>query len=655
MRPEDVYELVNAGDARLSPDGSRVAYVVTRADTESRSDYRAAIWVAPTDGSGEPAQFTAGLKRDGAPRWSPDGRWLAFASSRENGDTNDGKTPAALYVMPAHGGEPRRLTKMKESVESVAWSPDSTRIAFTARVRDDAYEEEDEKKRRPRRFTRLFHKLDSVGWTGDRRTHVFVVDVDGESEPRQLTSGDFEHGHPAWSPDGKQLVFEGLRDERWDTELISRLYTLDVDGGGEPRRISPDDNSYTEPAFSPDGTKIAFRLAPEDGTYPRHDQIGVMNADGSGVQLLTTSLDRQTSPYPDHREPLWDGDDRILFTIEDGGNVHLYSVAADGSSAPELLLGGERQVAAFDYRNGVLATVQGAYTSLREVYVGDVRVTHVGQAFADGRELVVPERFTAKSADGYEVDAWVMRPPGFQPGTRYPTLLSIHGGPFSQYGTGFFDEFQVYAAAGYVVLYSNPRGGSGYSEEHGRAIRGPLDGQGPGWGSVDYDDLMAVVDTALEAFDFVDPDRLGVIGGSYGGYMTSWIVGHTNRFKAAVSERAVNNLVSMFGSSDLFWVFERQFGGPYWDNVEAYIERSPSTYAQQIETPVLVLHSEQDLRCNIEQGEHLFNLLRLLGKEVEMVRFPSESHELSRSGSPIHRVIRFETILDWFDRHLKSP
>jgi dipeptidyl aminopeptidase/acylaminoacyl peptidase len=210
------------------------------------------------------------------------------------------------------------------------------------------------------------------------------------------------------------------------------------------------------------------------------------------------------------------------------------------------------------------------------------------------------------------------------------------------------------AAAGYVVLFSNPRGGSGYSEEHGRAIRGPVNGAGPGWGSVDYDDLMAVTDTALQMFDFVDPERLGVIGGSYGGYMTSWIVGHTNRFKAAVSERAVNNLVSMFGSSDLFWVFERQFGGPLWENVDAYLEKSPSTYAKDIETPVLVLHSEQDLRCNIEQGEHLFTLLRLLGKEVELLRFPAESHELTRGGSPIHRVTRFEAVLEWFGRYL-SP
>jgi dipeptidyl aminopeptidase/acylaminoacyl peptidase len=648
MLPQDIYELVNAGDPRLSPDATRVAYTVTAIDRES-NEYRSAIWVAPLDGSAEPRRFTAGERRDTLPRWSPDGRWLAFASNR-----GDEKAPANLYVIPAQGGEARRLTDLKEGVESIEWSPDSARIAFTARVRDEAYEEEDEKKRAPRRFTRAFHKLDSVGWTGDRRRHLFVVDLEG-GEPRQVTHGDFEDGGPTWSADGRRLVFSALRDERWDTELINRLYVLDVEGDGEPQALTGDEGSYESPAFSPDGGRIAYRMSVHDGTDPRHTQVGVMNADGSGAKLLTTSLDRQCGPYPDLREPIWDGD-RVVFAVEDAGNVHLYAVAADGSTEPELLVGGEHVIAGYDVRGGELVYVSSTHTSLRELHAGrDGRpVTRVGAAFVEARELAEPERFTAVSRDGYEVDAWVVRPPGFEPGRRYPTLLSIHGGPFAQYGTGFFDEFQVYAGGGYVVLFSNPRGGSGYSEEHGRAIRGPLNGAGPGWGTRDYEDLMAVVDTALESFDFIDPDRLGVIGGSYGGYMTSWIIGHTNRFRAAVSERAVNNLVSMFGSSDLFWVFERQFGGPLWEDVSAYIAKSPSTYAQQIETPVLVLHSESDLRCNIEQGEHLFTLLRLLGKEVELVRFPAESHELSRAGSPIHRVQRFETILDWFGRYL-SP
>ena len=646
MLPEDIYELVNAGDPRISPDGSRIAFVVTAVDRES-NEYRGAIWVAPLDGSAKPRQFTSGERRDSTPRWSPDGKWLAFASNR-----GEDKTPMNLYVIPAEGGESRKLTDQKESVEEIAWAPDSKRVAFLARVRDEAYAEEDDKKRAPRRFTRVFHKLDSVGFTGDRRKHLFVVELDG-GDPRQLTSGDFEHAGATWSPDGKRIVIDGLRDERWDVELVNRLYSVDVDGSSEPKALTGDDGSYGDPSFSPDGSRIAYRWTPEDGTYPHHSQLGVMNADGSDPKLLTTSLDLQCGPYPDSREPVWDGD-RLVFAVEDGGNLHVYTVAADGSSEPERIVDGERVITAFDMRDSKLAYVASTHTTMRELYVGTdgQRVTNVGDAYTQGRELAKPERFTAVSADGYEVDAWIVRPAGFEPGKRYPAVLTIHGGPFAQYGTGFFDEVQVYAAAGYVVLFSNPRGGSGYSEEHGRAIRGPMNDAGPGWGTRDYEDVMAVVDTALANFDFIDPERLGVIGGSYGGFMTSWIIGHTNRFKAAISERAVNNLVSMFGSSDLFWIFQRQFGGPMWENVDAYLERSPSTYAQQMDTPVLVLHSEQDLRCNIEQGEHLFTLLRLLGKDVEMVRFPAESHELSRGGSPIHRVVRFETILEYFGRYL---
>jgi dipeptidyl aminopeptidase/acylaminoacyl peptidase len=645
MRPEDVYEVVNASDPRISPDGSRVAFVVTRVDKDA-NDYRSAIWVAPVDGSAEPQQFTGGEKRDTTPRWSPDGGMLAFASSR-----GEDKAPAAIYVIPADGGEARKITDQKESVEAIVWSPDATRIAYTARVRDESYEEEDDRKRKPRRFTRVFHKLDSVGWTGDRRKQLHVVDV-ASGEETQVTRGDFENDSPTWSADGKTIVFDGLRDDDWDTKLLNRLYTVPADGSGEPRALTGDDGSYSAPSFSPDGTRIAYHFGPEDGTYPHHTQVGVMNADGSGATILTQSLDRQCAPYPDSREPVWDRD-RLVFTIEDGGNVHAYAVAADGSTAPEQIVGGELVVGGIDVRDGRIVHTAGTHTTMRELFVDGEQRTNVGKEFTAGRELLEPERFSAVSQDGYEVDAWVVRPPDFDASTKYPAILTIHGGPFTQYGTSFFDEFQVMASGGYVVLFSNPRGGSGYSEEHGRAIRGPLNCAGPGWGTCDYEDLMAVVDTAIEKFDFIDSERLGVIGGSYGGFMTSWIIGHTNRFKAAISERAVNNLVSMFGSSDLFWVFERQFGGPLWEDVGAYLEKSPSTYAQQIETPVLVLHSEQDLRCNIEQGEHLFTLLRLLGKEVEMLRFPAESHELTRAGSPLHRATRFEAVLDWFDRYLK--
>jgi dipeptidyl aminopeptidase/acylaminoacyl peptidase len=643
MRPEDVYELTGVADPRLSPDRTRVAYQVWSLDKD-KNEYRGAIWVAPVDGSDEQRQFTSGERRDGMPRWSPDGRWLSFASNR-----GEDKTPANLYVIPAEGGEARKLTDLKESVESAEWSPDSSRIVFTARDRDEAYDEEDDRKRRPRRFRRVFHKLDSVGWTGDRRKHLWIVDLDGNV--RQLTGGDFEDDTPAWSPDGKRIVFAALRTPDWDVELISRLYSVDADGG-EPDQLTGGDGAFGWPALSPDG-RLAHEWTIEDGTDPHHTQIAVAEKPGAPATVLTASLDRQCGPYPPIRGPVWNGE-RIVFAVEDGGNVHLYSVAADGAGKPELLVGGEQVISGFDVAADVLVYVGSTHTTMRELYNGDgTQLTHVGKDFVERRTLSEPERFTAVSQDGTEVDAWIARPPDFDPSKRYPVILTIHGGPFAQYGTGFFDEVQVMAAGGHVVLFSNPRGGSGHSEAWARAIRGPVGDAGPGWGSVDYEDVMAVVDTALETFDFLDGDRMGVIGGSYGGFMTSWIVGHTNRFRAAITERSVNNLVSMFGSSDLFWVFERQFGGPMWDNVEAHLEKSPSTYAKDIETPLLILHSENDLRCPVEQGEHLFSLLRLLGKDVEIVRFPAESHELTRSGSPIHRVERFEIVLDWFGKYLQ--
>jgi dipeptidyl aminopeptidase/acylaminoacyl peptidase len=645
MRPQDVYELTGPSDPRLRPDGQEVAYVVWWID-EEENEYRQAIWLAAVDGSSPPRQFTSGPK-DAQPRWSPDGTQLAFVSGRGEKDAK-----RQLYVMPVGGGEPRKLTDLKEDVGEPVWSPDGTRIAFTARVPDEAYEEEDDRKRAPRRFTRLFYKLDNVGWTGDRRRHLYVVPVDGSAEAKQLTDGDFEDSHPAWSPDGKTIAFASAREENWDIELLTDIYTVPA-VGGEPERLTPNDGLYGAPAYSPDGKLLAVKWAPGGFDFPRHTQVAVVDpATGDDRRVLTESLDRQCEPYPELREPIWDGD-RIVFSIEDGGSVHVYAVSPDGGD-PELVLAGEHVLNGYDAVGGKLAYVATKAPALAELHVDGTKLTDLGAAFAKGRRLVEPERFTAVSADGSEVDAWILRPAGMEEGKRYPLLLNIHGGPFTQYGNGFFDEFQVYAGAGFAVVYSNPRGSSGYSEEWGRAICGPGAGLGPGWGTVDYEDVMAVTDEALQRFDFIDPERLGVIGGSYGGFMTSWIVSHSNRFTAACSERAVNNLVSMYGSSDLGWVFKSYHGEFVHDDVDAYLQMSPWTYAKDIETPLLILHSENDLRCNIEQAEQLYTTLRLLRRDVELVRFPGEGHELTRSGGPAHRVQRFELLLDWFGRRLAT-
>jgi dipeptidyl aminopeptidase/acylaminoacyl peptidase len=642
MVPEDIYELAGAIDPRLSPDGRTVACSVWSIDRE-KNDYRSAIWLAAVDGASPPRRFTAGQKRDSIPRWSPDGDLLAFTSNRD-------KNEPQLFVMPASGGEPAARTDLKEGVGEVAWSPDGELLAFSSRVPDPAYEEKDDKKRAPRRFTRLQYKLDNEGWTADRPQHLFVVPVEGKEVPRQLTFGDYEDSHPAWSPDGRRIAFASARHDDWDMTPGRDIYIVDREGG-DPERVTGSDGFSESPSWSPDGTRIAYLFTPGIWDDPRHTQVAVVDVGSGERRLLTESLDRKCSPYPAIREPVWDGDE-VLFAVEDRGNCHLYRVAADGSSAPEPVTRGDGQVTGFDAVDGRIVHSFTTATGLSELYEGERRLTDVGTGFADGRELAAPERFVATSADGTEVEAWIMRPADLEPGRRFPVLLNIHGGPYTQYGNRFFDEFQVYSGGGYAVVYGNPRGSSGYGEDFARAIR--VSGDGEGWGSVDYQDCMAIIDEAIRRFDFCDPERVGVIGGSYGGYMTSWIVGHTDRFKAAVSERAVNSFVSMWGSSDFGWDLKGYFGSFLFEDFDTHVRLSPLTYAQNITTPVLILHSENDLRCPIEQGEQLFVTLRLLKREVEFVRFPGESHELTRSGSPHHRVARFDIVLDWFDRHLKK-
>lgn len=640
MQPDDIYELTWIGDPRIGPDG-RIAYAVTKADRDTNG-YLTSIWIH--DGR-RARRLTDPKKKASSPRWSPDGTTLAFLSDRDT-------EAMQLFVLPLAGGEPVRLTDTKGSVEEFDWSPDSHALCFAARDHDPRAEKDKEKDQEPRRIARLWYKLDDEGWLVDRYKHLYVVDAEGSGSARALTKGEWHDGMPAWSPDGRRIAFISARHDDWDRIPAQDVYVIEPENG-EPERITGTEGWCEYPAWSPDARQIAYLYTPGILDDPHHGQIAVATVDPGEPRVLTTELDRNCTPFPAVRAPAWDGGD-VYFVVEDRGNAPLYRVAADGNSAPVAVIEGERWVTGFDVDAGRVVYSASDIASLPELYEGERRLTDVGGDFIERVEPLLPERFTARSRDDHEVEAWIIRPAGFDAKETYPVLLNIHGGPFTQYGNRFFDEFQVYAHAGYVVLYSNPRGSSGYSESDGRAIRGPVGGIGPGLGTVDYDDVMAVVDTALERFAFCDRDRLGVMGGSYGGYMTSWICGHTDRFKAACSERAVNNWHSMSGSSDLGWILQGYFGAPAWEATDELLKLSPITYAPNITTPMLILHSEQDHRCPIEQAEQLFTILRLLDRDVEFVRFPGEGHELSRSGSPLHRARRFEILLDWFERKLKN-
>ena len=630
-----------AGSPMLSPDGTRIAFVVATIDLEKNTT-ASRVWL--TDPAGSPAPLTSG-PHDGGPVWSPDGRWLAFSSRR-----GEKEHETTLHVLPVVGpGEVRTVATLPDGVSSVAWSPDGRWLAFTSRTRDARYEAKDERSQPPRKIERFFSRLDDEGWILDRPEHVYVVAVDGTGGVRNLTPGPFQHDGVSWLPDSSAVVTSAQRHDTWDRDLCTDLYVVPLDG--DLRALTKQTGQYVAASVSPDGRSVAFLGIDDTSTYPQNAKVGVVSIDGGEHRWISEALDRTFTSTAGVRAPVWLDDETLLATAEDRGETHLYRLAADGSSPPERLTSGPHTIHSFDAAGGRIAMAQATVEHPGEIVTLDGPVTSVTRSFLGW------ERFSVPTLDGTdEIDAWIMRPEGFESRRKYPVLVNVHGGPFTQYGETFFDEAQLQAAAGFVVVMSNPRGGSGRDTAWGQAILGPKHPvtPGKGWGSVDLDDILAVIDATLDRYRFCDSDRVGMLGGSYGGYMATLLAArHGGRLRAICSERAVNNMLSEEWSSDFATSFRIEHGPSHLDDPDEYMRLSPIIHVRDIDVPMLLIHSEDDLRCPIVQAEELFVALRLLGKDVTFYRFPGEGHELSRSGSPLHRRMRAEIILDWFTEKLQ--
>ena len=666
MKPSDIAALTSVSDPQLSPDGRHIAYVVTRVDEKSNT-YRNRIWVATTDDTAAPRPLTAGEHSDGSPRWSPDGRQLAFTSSRSK--DAKGATKSTLHLLPfGEPGETVLLAEADETFDELAFSPDGRWIAMTHRTRGAHYESDEIGRRPARKIDHLAFTLNGENFTIDRPTHIYIIATDGSTELRNLTPGHYACSSPAWFPDSRRIAFTV---ERFRTDFATDTAVATLDGAANEQATAPTDpeyvlltdgtGAYSLPTVAPDGAHIVVSGYDDSSVYPQNSHLGLLHPGETATpDWITTAVDRTWTPFMTWQPPGWAPDGSLIAGIEDRGNIHLYRVSLV-TGPPQPLITGDLSISAWSVGSldgtEVIAYTASTFDQPTELFVhmhGTTRqVTSVSSAFVASTRPRSGEHFLVPSG-GHEVDAWIFRPHDFDPSKKYPALLNIHGGPFTQYGNYFFDEFQMQAEAGYVVLCSNPQGGSGRDAAWGQAILGPKHKvPGSGWGGVDFDDCMAVVDHAIATFGFIDANRIGVLGGSYGGYLTSWIVTHTDRFAAACSERAVNNLLSLEYHSDVAGVFSSEIGVRFIDEPDEYMRMSPITYVKNLNTPLLIVHSEEDLRCPSDQATQLFVACQLLGKtDVEYWLFPGETHELSRTGTPVHRKQRAEIILEFFNRHL---
>jgi dipeptidyl aminopeptidase/acylaminoacyl peptidase len=633
---DDVLHVRDVRDPEISPDGAWVAYTVSTSDTaEDRN--KSAVWMTNWDGTRN-VRLTTSKAGENTPRWSPDGRWLAFLSSRDDEHTQ-------LWLLDRQGGEGRKATTLQSDVDDYEWAPDGKRIALVAEDADTAKP----KTPPPIVIDRFQFKQDEGGYLGKQRRHLYVLDVES-GKTTMLTSGDYDELLPAWSPDGKSLVFVSKRRPNADRDSNWDLYVMDAAPGGSaaPRQLTtfegPDNDPETEsrPAWSPDARSIAYlQGGPLKLIYYAVQNLAVVPAAGGAPRILTAALDRNVA------NPVWSSDgSSIYFLLEDDRTVALGRVPAAGG-AIERLASGPRVVSAFAAGvNGKLAVLASTPLEPAEVFALDGTalrpLSRQNDAWLSRVKLGPVEPISFKSRDGTAINGFLVKPPDFVAGKRYPTILRIHGGPVSQYQNEFDFQLQTLAGHGYLVVVANPRGSSGRGEQFSTAIFAD-------WGNKDAQDVLAAVDYAV-AQGLADPARLGVGGWSYGGILTNYVIAQDRRFKAAVSGASISNILAGYGTDQYVREYEAELGVP-WKAADTWVKLSvPFLHADRISTPTLFLCGDKDFNVPLLNSEQMYQALRSLDVETQLVIYPGQHHGINK---PSYRRDRLERYLAWYDKYLK--
>ncbi|MCL5995536.1 MAG: S9 family peptidase [Chloroflexi bacterium] len=677
ITPENLNNVVYVDDVRISPDGARVAFVRQSIDGAANENVRA-IWMKDLSGDVPAQPFTSGRK-DSQPRWSEDGTRLGFISGR------DGEP--GIFVLAMSGGEAHGVATHPNGINSFEWSPDGKRVAFVASVRMDERAEEDkaknegamredadkqkdawarkrEKEQREHDDTlrfdpRIVHEFPyrtGTNFMSDRWSHVYVMEVpDGftdehKAKPRRVTDGDVNHGQPDWSRDGQALIGTlARRPEHTDIEYWEDLIRIPLAGDENPvERLISTNVSHFHPQVSPDGQWIAVQRIVEDRPEFRDVTLAILPVGGGDIIDLTSSLDRSVNDF------VWGRDGaHIYFTLMKDGAVNLYRVGV-ADRVVEQLTDVAHEITSFDVdANGRVVFSASMPGDPAALYVcetdGSVRPLYQPNTKFLNEYEVCPVEEIHYASDEFTIQGWIITPPNFNPTNKYPLALEIHGGPAAMWGAAtrsMWHEWQTLAHCGYVVFFCNPRGSGGYGETFMAANCGD-------WGDGPMRDILRGVDLVV-ARGYIDTEHMVMTGGSYGGYLTAWIVGRDHRFKAAVAQRGVYNLISMRGVTDIPYFNDRETGVSPWEDINRLWQLSPLSLAPNVQTPLLLEHSELDYRVPISQAEELYLALRTFKKTVELIRWPREGHELSRSGEPKHRVERVKRIVEWFDKYTKG-